>query len=148
MKKIFINRIGRRQFLKASLSGLTLVTLPGISFAQSNPDVVVIGAGSAGLSATAELMRRGISVSCIEGMNRIGGRCYTDMSTFGVPADHGAHWLHGHAQNEIAIFGKKHKDKFKIYKEPDRSVVYDGGRKVNENKLWKIAQKAGDYLMG
>jgi len=23
-------------------------------------------------------------------MNRIGGRCYTDMSTFGVPADHGA----------------------------------------------------------
>jgi len=141
MKKIFINRIGRRQFLKASLSGLTLVTLPGISFAQSNPDVVVIGAGSAGLSATAELMRRGISVSCIEGMNRIGGRCYTDMSTFGVPADHGAHWLHGHAQNEIAIFGKKHKDKFKIYKEPDRSVVYDGKTKVNENKLWKIYKK-------
>ena len=141
MKKIFINRIGRRQFLKASLSGLTLVTLPGISFAQSNPDVVVIGAGSAGLSATAELMRRGISVSCIEGMNRIGGRCYTDMSTFGVPADHGAHWLHGHKQNEIAIFGKKHKDKFKIYKELDRSVVYDGGKKVNENKLWKIYKK-------
>ena len=50
-------------------------------------------------------MRRGISVSCIEGMNRIGGRCYTDVSTFGVPADHGAHWLHGHKQNEIALFG-------------------------------------------
>ena len=74
-------------------------------------------------------------------MNRIGGRCYTDMSTFGVPADHGAHWLHGHKLNEIAIFGKKHKDKFKIYKEPDRSVVYDGGKKVNENKLWKIYKK-------
>ena len=51
MKKIFINKIGRRQFLKTSLSGLALATLPGISFAQSNPDVVVIGAGSAGLSA-------------------------------------------------------------------------------------------------
>ena len=131
----------RRKFLKTSLSTLTFATFPGISFAQSNPDVVVIGAGAAGLSATAELMRRGISVSCIEGMNRIGGRCYTDMSTFGVPADHGAHWLHGHQQNEIAIFGKKHKDKFKIYKEPDRSVVYDGGKKVNENKLWKIYKK-------
>ena len=46
MKKIFINRIGRRQFLKSSLSGLALVTLPRISFAQSNPDVVVIGAGA------------------------------------------------------------------------------------------------------
>ena len=141
MKKIFINRIGRREFLKTSLSGLALTTLPGISFAQSNPDVVVIGAGAAGLSASAELMRRGISFVCIEGMNRIGGRCYTDMSTFGEPADHGAHWLHGHKQNEIAIFGKKHKDKFKIYKEPDRSVVYDGKSKVNENKLWNIYKK-------
>jgi monoamine oxidase len=141
MKKTFINRIERRQFIKTSLSGLALATLPGISFAQSNPDVVVIGAGAAGLSATAELMRRGISVSCIEGMNRIGGRCYTDMSTFGVPADHGAHWLHGHKQNEIAIFGKKHKDKFKIYKEPDRSVVYNEGKKVDESKLWHIYKK-------
>jgi len=141
VKKIFLRGIGRREFLKASLSGLALATLPRISFAQSNPDVVVIGAGSAGLSASAELMRRGISFVCIEGMNRIGGRCYTDMSTFGVPADHGAHWLHGHKQNEIAIFGKKHKDKFKIYKEPDRSVVYDGGNKVNENKLWNIYKK-------
>ena len=141
MKKIFINRIGRREFIKNSLSGLALATLPGISFAQSNPDVVVIGAGAAGLSASAELMRRGISFVCIEGMNRIGGRCYTDMSTFGVPADHGAHWLHGHKQNEIALFGKEHKDKFKIYKEPDRSVVYDGEKRVNENKLWKIYKK-------
>ena len=138
MKKIFLNRIGRRQFLKTSLSGLALATLPGISFAQSNPDVVVIGAGSAGLSATAELMRRGISVLCIEGMNRIGGRCYTDNSTFGVPADIGGHWLHGFSANQIAEFGKKHKDKFKIYKDPDRDAVYDGKRKVSGKELWKL----------
>ena len=141
MKKIFINRIGRRQFLKTSLSGLALATLPGISFAQSNPDVVVIGAGSAGLSATAELMRRGISVLCIEGMNRIGGRCYTDNSTFGVPADIGGHWLHGFSENQIAEFGKKHKDKFKIYKTKGHSVVYDGKSKVNGKELWKIYKK-------
>jgi hypothetical protein len=41
MKKIFMNRKGRRQFIKTSLSGFALATLPGISFAQSNPDVVV-----------------------------------------------------------------------------------------------------------
>ena len=133
--------INRRQFLKTSLSGITLAAFPSFAFAQTNPDVVVIGAGAAGLAATAELMRRNISVLCIEGMNRIGGRCYTDISTFGAPADLGAHWLHGHKQNEIAIFGKKNKDKFKIYKEPDRSVVYDVGKKVNENKLWKIYKK-------
>tara|TARA_B100000795_G_scaffold190952_1_gene145535 strand:- start:146 stop:340 length:195 start_codon:yes stop_codon:yes gene_type:complete len=46
MKKIFINKIDRRQFLKTSLSGFALTTLPQISFSQSNPDVVVIGAGA------------------------------------------------------------------------------------------------------
>ena len=107
MKKIFINRIGRRQFLKTSLSGFALATLPVISFAQSNPDVVVIGAGAAGLSATAHLISKGKSVLCIEAMNRIGGRCYTDISTFGVPADIGAHWLHGQKGNELAKFARK-----------------------------------------
>ena len=55
MKKIFINRIARRQFLKTSLSGLALATLPGISFAQSNPDVVVIGADRSGVRAVTDL---------------------------------------------------------------------------------------------
>ena len=55
MKKIFINRIGRRQFIKTSLSGLALAALPGISFAQSNPDVVVIGADRSGVRAVTDL---------------------------------------------------------------------------------------------
>ena len=130
--------IGRRQFLKTSLSGLALATLPAISFSQSNPDVVVIGAGSAGLSATAELMKKGISVLCVEAMNRIGGRCYADTSTFGIPIDIGGHWLHGFSENQLAKFGKKHKDKFKIYPEDAPSVVYDGKRKVEANELWRI----------
>ena len=49
--------IDRREFLKTSLSGLALATLPVISFSQSNPDIVVIGAGAAGLSATAFLFK-------------------------------------------------------------------------------------------
>ena len=133
-----INRIGRRQFLKTSLSGLALAALPKISFAQSNPDVVVIGAGSSGLSATAELMQKGVSVLCIEAMNRTGGRCYADTSTFGLPIDIGGHWLHGFSENQIAKFGKKHKDKFKIYPEDAPSVVYDGKRKTEATELWKI----------
>jgi len=149
VKKIFLSGIGRRQFLKASLSGLALATLPRISFAQSNPDVVVIGAGSAGLSATAELMKRGISVLCIEGMNRIGGRCYTDNSTFGVPADHGAHWLHAKKGNELYKFGRENKDKFKIYNEPSTSVVYDGKKKFEfqSSGHFKEAKEIG-YKVG
>jgi len=130
--------INRRLFLKTSLSGLALATIPNITFGQSNLDVVVIGAGSAGLSATAELMQKGVSVLCIEAMNRTGGRCYSDTSTFGVPTDIGGHWLHGFSENQLAKFGKKHKDKFKIYPEKAPSVVYDGKRKVEANELWRI----------
>ena len=129
--------ITRRKFLKTSLSGFALAALPVISFSQSNPDVVVIGAGAAGLSATAELIKKGKSVLCIEATNRIGGRCYTDMSTFGVPADIGAHWLHGQKGNELAKFGRrKHPDKFKIYNAPDNSVVYNGSSKDKSGALW------------
>jgi len=133
--------IGRRQFLKTSLSGFALATLPGISFSQSNPDVVVIGAGAAGLSAMAELKRRGITAVCIEGMNRIGGRCYTDTSTFGVPADLGAHWLHAQSGNQFGKFAKKHKDKFKIYKDPDNYAVYKGRSKDDSDKVWDVYDK-------
>ena len=75
MKKIFLSEIGRREFLKASLSGLALATLPRISFAQSNPDVVVIGAGSAGLSATA------YAFSTAHGADRSGLRAAVEVYT-------------------------------------------------------------------
>ena len=149
MKKIFINKIGRRNFLKTSLSTIALATLPKISFAQTNPDVVVIGAGSAGLAATSDLMRRGIPVLCIEGMDRIGGRCYTDITSFsGLPADHGAHWLHAKKGNELYKFGRENKDKFKIYDEPSTSIVYDGKNKIKGNSFWNVYKKIKDIYSG
>ena len=81
----------RRQVLTGSLASLTLPawaqTLP------SNPDVVVIGAGAAGLTAAQELVSRGKSVIVIEAAGRIGGRAYAESSTFGVPFDHGCSWI-------------------------------------------------------
>tara|TARA_B110000116_G_scaffold11057_1_gene9036 strand:+ start:354 stop:1730 length:1377 start_codon:yes stop_codon:yes gene_type:complete len=148
MKNIFFTKYGRREFLKTSAYGVALSALPRVSFAQSNPDVVVIGAGSAGLSATAELMNKGKSVICIEAMNRIGGRCYTDNSIFGVPYDIGAHWLHGYSHNQLAEYGKKHKDIFTIYKDHDESYqVYDGKKKLiwpEDASLWALYDKIKD----
>ena len=135
----------RRKFLKTSLSTLAFSAFPNISFSQSNTDVVVIGAGASGLAATADLTRRGISVLCIEGMNRIGGRCYTDLTSFnGLPADHGAHWLHAKKGNELYKFGRENKDKFKIYNEPSASVVYDGKNKIKGNAFWNVYNKIKD----
>jgi monoamine oxidase len=141
MKKIFINRITRRQFIKTSLSSLTLTALPVISFGQSNPDVVVIGAGASGLSATAKLIKEGKSVICIEAMNRVGGRCYTDNSIFGVPYDMGAHWLHDYSINQLIKYGKNFKGEFKIYKDQAKTKVYVGKKKNDGKQLWNLYEK-------
>jgi len=58
------------------------------------PEVVVIGAGAAGLAAARTLIARGRSVVVVEARGRIGGRAWTDHATFGVPYDWGCSWLH------------------------------------------------------
>lgn len=57
-------------------------------------DVVVIGAGAAGLAAARALRAGGRRVVVLEARNRIGGRAHTDTSALGLPFDRGAHWLH------------------------------------------------------
>ncbi len=52
-------------------------------------DVVVVGAGFAGLTAARELTRLGRDVVVIEGRDRVGGRSYT-AELAGVPVDLGA----------------------------------------------------------
>ncbi len=61
----------------------------------TNPDVVIVGAGSAGIGAARKLMAEGRSVLVVEASNRIGGRAYTESDTFGVPYDQGCAWLQG-----------------------------------------------------
>jgi monoamine oxidase len=52
-------------------------------------DVVVVGAGFAGLAAARDLKQQGIDVLVFEGRDRVGGRSYTG-SVAGLPVDMGA----------------------------------------------------------
>ena len=85
--------VSRRAFLSGALAASALP-----AWAQAlptNPNVVVIGAGSAGLAAARTLIADGKSVIVIEGADRIGGRAYTESNTFGIPFDHGCSWVMG-----------------------------------------------------
>ncbi len=62
-------------------------------------DVVVIGAGAAGLSAAKELEKRGLGYVIVEGSHRIGGRAYSEEIASGVWFDLGCSFLHYGATN-------------------------------------------------
>jgi len=66
--------------------------------ASNKTDVVIIGAGAAGLAAARELHQHGIDVIVIEARERIGGRVFTyrDGAT-SVPIELGAEFIHGSA---------------------------------------------------
>jgi monoamine oxidase len=66
----------------------------GAQSAASEVDVVIVGAGSAGLHAAKRLQELGKSVVVIEARGRIGGRAYTNTETFGFPFDYGCAWIH------------------------------------------------------
>lgn len=59
-------------------------------------DVVIVGAGAAGLAAAAEVARAGRTALLLEARDRIGGRCWSiDVSGMDVPVELGAEFIHG-----------------------------------------------------
>lgn len=62
-------------------------------------DVVVVGAGAAGIAATRRLSQAGISAMMLEARDRLGGRAQTVASAAGVPLDLGCEWLHSADRN-------------------------------------------------
>jgi monoamine oxidase len=82
-------------------------------FMRSKSDVIVIGAGAAGLTAAAKLASAGYSVTILEARDRIGGRMFTVHDPkYGAPVELGAEFVHGHPP-EIWNLLERHKLKAK-----------------------------------
>jgi len=64
-------------------------------------DVVVIGAGAAGVAAARRIAAADIRVLVLEARSRVGGRAWT-LRAAGLPLDVGCGWLHSADENEWA----------------------------------------------
>src|SRR6202022_3254197 len=87
----------RRDFLSASAALAAAPALGAGAWGAPLPreaDIVVIGAGAAGIAAARRIMAANRRVIVVEAAGQIGGRCLTDTATFEVPFDRGARWMH------------------------------------------------------
>jgi monoamine oxidase len=94
----------RRDFLSASAALAVTPVLGGRAGAAPLPreaDIVVIGAGAAGIAAARRIVAANRKVIMVEATSQIGGRCQTDSSTFEVPFDRGARWMHNPDTNPM-----------------------------------------------
>src|SRR5262245_31418004 len=67
-------------------------------------NVIVIGAGVAGLSAARALADGGLSVIILEARDRIGGRIFTrHIPSFPVPVELGAEFIHGEPREILDV---------------------------------------------
>ena len=97
-------RLSRRDFLAASVAAMAV---PGAARAAAvalpkDAEIIVVGAGAAGIAAARRVLAAGRKVVVVEAADRIGGRCWTDTATFGVPFDRGARWLYAQNANPVA----------------------------------------------
>lgn len=102
-------RFSRRDVLAASVAAMAF---PRASHAAAvdlpkEAEIVVVGAGVAGIAAARRVLAAGRKVVVVEASGRVGGRCWTDTQTFGVPFDRGAHWLYAQNANPVARLARQ-----------------------------------------
>src|SRR3954454_23983319 len=103
--------ISRRRLIGASAAagaGALLKRVPafGATPAQRTADVVVVGAGFAGLTAALRIHQKGHSVIVVEARNRVGGRALNRQIAGGEVSERGATFV-GPTQDHILALAKQ-----------------------------------------
>lgn len=120
--------LDRRRLLKAG-AALAVAGVPYGALGQvSQPDVIVIGAGAAGIAAARKLAEAGLSYTLIEASRRVGGRAYTDSAVFDVPFDMGANRIHFPGATPLAGLGRA--AGFELVRAPEAGRLYLSGKEA------------------
>ncbi len=89
-------------------------------------DVVIVGAGAAGLTAANELKKSGLSVAVLEARDRVGGRLWTDVIE-GAMLEIGGQWVSPDQQALIDTVAELGLETFSRYREGDSVYVGPDG---------------------
>jgi monoamine oxidase len=125
--------LSRRSFLAASAALAARPTFAAPAPSSGPFEVVIIGAGAAGIAAARRLAAAGRRYVVIEARDHIGGRCVTDIESFDVPFDRGAHWIYLPDSNPVTKLTPG--PGIDIYPAPQSQKVRIGLRYAREGEL-------------
>ncbi len=125
--------LSRRSLLNALLAATaTVAAAPALGAVGSGEvDVVIIGAGAAGIAAARRVAAANRRFALLEASETIGGRCATDTKIFGVPYDLGAHWIHNPDSNPLT----KLVTGIDVYPAPRTQTLRVGARSARDSEL-------------
>ncbi|HKM87119.1 MAG TPA: NAD(P)/FAD-dependent oxidoreductase [Xanthobacteraceae bacterium] len=129
-------QFSRRSFLAAAAAlaarpafGATAPAAP----AAGPIDVIIVGAGAAGIAAARRIAGAGRRFVLLEASDHSGGRCITDTRSFGVPYDRGAHWIYTPDLNPLTKLTPRRG--IEVYPAPPSEKVRIGRRYAREGEL-------------
>ncbi|MDJ0696044.1 NAD(P)/FAD-dependent oxidoreductase [Mastigocoleus sp. MO_188.B34] len=115
---------------------------------KTDYEVIVIGAGAAGLAAARSLQDAGREVLVLEARDRIGGRIYTDYNFASHPIERGAEYIQG--ENIIIWKGIKQYGlkTLPVFEDIKHAFTYFNGKYLSVKQLYKDSKpKALDFLV-
>jgi monoamine oxidase len=126
--------ISRRSFL----AGSAAVAARPAAAATPQPasaavDVIIVGAGAAGIAAARRIAAAGRRYVLVEASDHIGGRCITDTKTFGMAFDRGAHWIYAPDLNPLTKLTQRRG--VEVYPAPPSQKIRIGRRYAREGEL-------------
>ncbi|MHA6758122.1 flavin monoamine oxidase family protein [Streptacidiphilus sp. PAMC 29251] len=93
-------------------------------------DVVVVGAGYAGLAAALELLERGLDVVVLEASPRVGGRVLSEQRESGPVLDHGGQWVGPTQRHLLALAERFGQRTFPTWEAGQHTEVWHDGSRV------------------
>jgi len=124
-------RLSRRKLLSTAALGTAATALPqtpAFGASRVKTDVVVVGAGLAGLTAARDLVKSGASVVVLEARDRVGGRTLNHLLPDGQAIEAGGEFV-GPTQDRVVALAKSFGiGTYKTYNQGDNVFLHDGMR--------------------